>query len=275
MNLQQQNILDNFHHPQNYGKPESFTHHMRLENLSCGDAVDIFLQLENGKIINANFEGEGCSISIASASLLTEELKGKAVTDVQAMSVEDMLKLLEIELSPSRRKCAYLSLEATKKAIGALDSSIAETIKEMVLQSQEIIEDYGVREFEPVLDYIDIFPMSEQHRDALLQEIEGMSTKVLESESGATYRLSKAIRTLEGDLEFVRIRIFDYSPLPFRGYADFAVGDFDKAKSKLIKLPNVNLVERANYELVEICNDKYPIRLYIPSTPFSETLLAA
>ena len=117
MNPQQQNILDNFHHPQNYGKPESFTHHMRLENPTCGDAVDMFLNLEDGKIVAANFEGEGCSISIASASLLTEELKGKSVADVEAMTIEDMLKLLQIELSPARRKCAHLSLEAAQKAL--------------------------------------------------------------------------------------------------------------------------------------------------------------
>ena len=117
MNLQQQVILDNYHHPQNFGKPTKYTHHMRLENFTCGDSIDVYLNVEHGKVAEANFEGEGCSISIASASLLTEELKGKPIADVQALTIDDLLKLLGIELTPSRRRCAYLSLEAAQKAL--------------------------------------------------------------------------------------------------------------------------------------------------------------
>ena len=117
MNVQQQVILDNYRNPQNFGKPAKFTHHMRLENFTCGDAIDIFLNVENEIVTEANFDGEGCSISIASASMLTEELKGKTIEVVQALTIEDILELLGIELTPSRRRCAYLSLEAAQKAL--------------------------------------------------------------------------------------------------------------------------------------------------------------
>ena len=117
MNLQQQNILDNYHHPLNQGKPDSFTHHMRLENFTCGDAIDIYLSVHDSRVADARFEGEGCSISIATASMLTEELKGKQIAEVEAMTIDDLLKMLGIELTPSRRKCAYLSLEAAQSAL--------------------------------------------------------------------------------------------------------------------------------------------------------------
>ncbi len=117
MNVQQQVILDNYHNPQNFGKPENFTHHLRLENFTCGDVIEIFLTVKEGKVTNASFTGEGCSISIASGSLLTEEFKHKTVDEIEAMTVEDVLGILGIELTPSRRRCAFLTLEAAQKAL--------------------------------------------------------------------------------------------------------------------------------------------------------------
>ena len=117
MNTQQEIILDYFHRRPNYGKPEHYTHHMRMENTSCGDAVEIYLTVENGRVAAAHFTGEGCSIAIAAAAMLTEELVGKTVAEVEAITTEDMIKLVGIELTPTRQKCADLSLEAAKSAL--------------------------------------------------------------------------------------------------------------------------------------------------------------
>jgi nitrogen fixation NifU-like protein len=119
MNIYQQNILDNYHHPQNSGKPEHYTHSFKLQNLSCGDEVEVFVNLENGIIKDVHHVSEGCAISIASSSILSEELKGKTIDEVAKLTPEYMLELLGIELTTSRLKCAHLPLQAVQKALEA------------------------------------------------------------------------------------------------------------------------------------------------------------
>jgi nitrogen fixation NifU-like protein len=87
-------------------------------NPICGDNVKIYLKLKNGKVADASFEGEGCAISIASASLLMDYVKGKPLEEVEGIGKEELMELLGIDLSrnPSRLKCALLPLAALKKA---------------------------------------------------------------------------------------------------------------------------------------------------------------
>ncbi|MBL8015303.1 MAG: iron-sulfur cluster assembly scaffold protein [Candidatus Doudnabacteria bacterium] len=117
MNIYQQDILDHYHHPHNQGVLVGATHRFTVENLSCGDKVTVYLVVESERIIKAGFEAEGCVISIASASKLTDELVGKSVKEVENMQPEYMLELLGIELSSSRLKCAHISLQAAQKAL--------------------------------------------------------------------------------------------------------------------------------------------------------------
>lgn len=116
MNIYQQQILEHYHHPQNSGKPANYTHTLKLENLSCGDEITIYLTIENNTIADIHYEASGCAISVASASMLSEDLKGKNLEEVNKLSVEDVLKLLGIELTTSRLKCADLPLQAIQKA---------------------------------------------------------------------------------------------------------------------------------------------------------------
>jgi nitrogen fixation NifU-like protein len=125
MNEQQQILLDHYHNPRNFGKPESFTHSKKLQNLSCGDEVELFLTVNNETVTQAAFEGEGCSISIAAASLLTEKLPGMTLSDVLELDFEDMIDLVGIPLTTSRVKCAVLSLEAAHEALRAKAKSEA------------------------------------------------------------------------------------------------------------------------------------------------------
>ncbi|MEK7528345.1 MAG: iron-sulfur cluster assembly scaffold protein [Patescibacteria group bacterium] len=87
-------------------------------NPLCGDHVRIYLQIDrDGTIHDASFMGDGCAISIAAASLLTDELKGKKITDIENLQTKNMLELLGLDLGPSRIKCAVLVLETIKEGM--------------------------------------------------------------------------------------------------------------------------------------------------------------
>jgi len=111
-------LLDHYRNPKNKRIIEHADIHRKDSNPLCGDSIEIFIKLGDGnKIEDISFQGSGCVISTVSASLLLDELKGKRLEDVEKMSREDMLKLLGLELTPSRVKCAMLALSTIKKGI--------------------------------------------------------------------------------------------------------------------------------------------------------------
>lgn len=112
-----QNILEHYHKPENYGELEDFTNTFVLKNSSCGDVIEVWLKVEEGVIVNVGFEGQGCAISQASMSILSEELKGQKVEDILKIDKDFLLELLGISLSPTRLKCALMSIEAVKKSL--------------------------------------------------------------------------------------------------------------------------------------------------------------
>lgn len=120
--LYQAVILDHSRHPRNRGHLDHVSCHADAKNPTCGDSLSMDLLVENGIIKDIRFDGEGCAISQASASLLSESIKGKTVREALAMDTEDVLDLLGVELSPNRLKCALLSLETLKKAAEMDDS---------------------------------------------------------------------------------------------------------------------------------------------------------
>lgn len=119
MDIYREKLLDNYNNPQNYGDLADATHECTLENLSCGDSITMRLLIEDEKIKDIKFEGEGCAVAIASASILTDYLKDKPISEVKQMNMDDLLELLGVQLTISRMKCAALSLETTKKALSA------------------------------------------------------------------------------------------------------------------------------------------------------------
>ncbi|MFT4261220.1 MAG: Fe-S cluster assembly sulfur transfer protein SufU [Candidatus Woesearchaeota archaeon] len=110
-------ILDHYKNPRNFGKLISFDIHKKDSNPLCGDVVEIFLKLDKEKIKNIGFEGKGCAICMASASIFCEEMEGKSLEFVKNFSREDMLDLVGVNLTASRVKCAMLPLVCTKKGI--------------------------------------------------------------------------------------------------------------------------------------------------------------
>lgn len=110
-------ITDQYQHPLNHGKMSHPDISHREKNLSCGDDVSFQLKMgAGGKVEDVRFTGHLCVISTASASLLSEDIKGKSPTQIEKMSREDVLGLLGIELGPTRLKCAMLPLDTIQNA---------------------------------------------------------------------------------------------------------------------------------------------------------------
>lgn len=124
MDLYREAILDHYKHPRNFGhltKPDVV---MEEGNVTCGDKVTIELlitsHLSHITIRDIRFSGEGCAISQASASMLTEKVRGMSAAQVQKLSRKDIEGMLGVTLTPSRVKCATLSLEVLQKAIASI-----------------------------------------------------------------------------------------------------------------------------------------------------------
>ena len=118
-------ILEHYRRPHNFGVLENATATQEGANPLCGDRITLQLRVADGQIAGVGFTGRGCAISQASASLLTDEIKGKKVDDVVGMRANDVLDMLGIEISPARMKCALLSLETLQGALGATGSKAA------------------------------------------------------------------------------------------------------------------------------------------------------
>src|SRR5215218_1239914 len=110
-------ILEHYRRPHNFGVLDGATLSQEGANPLCGDRITMQLRVRNGVIDGVGFTGRGCAISQASASLLTDEIKGKQVDAVGEMAPDDVLEMLGIEISPARMKCALLSLETLHGAL--------------------------------------------------------------------------------------------------------------------------------------------------------------
>lgn len=109
-------ILDHYQHPHNQGKVEGGIE-AHEANLMCGDKLKISVAIEKGIITDAKFEGGGCAISMAAVDVLLDEIKGKKLSEVKKMSGKYIEEMLGVELTPARKKCAYLGLEVIKKMV--------------------------------------------------------------------------------------------------------------------------------------------------------------
>ena len=110
-------ILEHYRHPHNFGILEAPDARYEGANPLCGDRITMMLGIRDGVVAEVAFTGRGCAISQASASLLTDEIKGKPVAEVAKLTPEDVLDLLGIEISPARLKCALLSLDTVSHAL--------------------------------------------------------------------------------------------------------------------------------------------------------------
>jgi nitrogen fixation NifU-like protein len=108
-------ILDHYQNPRNKGLLSPADIDYEDDNPVCGDHIHLTVQLDEDERVTAvGWEGEGCAISQASASMLSERILGKTLEELRSFSKEDVLEMLGIELGPVRLKCALLSLKVLK-----------------------------------------------------------------------------------------------------------------------------------------------------------------
>jgi nitrogen fixation protein NifU and related proteins len=110
-------ILEHYKHPRNFGELEPHDLEFHDYNPLCGDEMGIHIRVEDGRIADLRFHGQGCAISQASASIASEELIGMPLEEVGELSASWMIDLLGIQISPTRRKCALLNLKVLRGAV--------------------------------------------------------------------------------------------------------------------------------------------------------------
>jgi nitrogen fixation NifU-like protein len=109
--MYRQQILDHYKSPRNYGELEDPTFTHVGENPMCGDTIEMDVVLDDAEstIERVAFRGDGCAISQASASMLSEQLQGMPIEELQEMDRDDIVEMLGVEVSPMRIKCAVLA----------------------------------------------------------------------------------------------------------------------------------------------------------------------
>ncbi len=124
--IYREQIIDLYENPLNYGKLEAPDFSYEEDNPLCGDVIRIEIRLDDqNRVAEVAWRGDGCAISQASASLLTEAIKGKTLDEVKGFTNEQLLELVGIPLSMARVKCALLSLKVLKAgAYGIPDPGI-------------------------------------------------------------------------------------------------------------------------------------------------------
>jgi nitrogen fixation NifU-like protein len=109
-------ILDHYRNPRNFGTLEHSDVEAEDLNPLCGDQIRMQLELDDGVVKDVRFSGKGCAISQASASMLTETVKGMKLSDVAKLRKEVVLENVGIGISPTRMKCAMLGLRVLRSA---------------------------------------------------------------------------------------------------------------------------------------------------------------
>ncbi|MED4164786.1 Fe-S cluster assembly sulfur transfer protein SufU [Halalkalibacterium halodurans] len=133
--LYRQVIMDHYKNPRNRGTIEDDTLSVNMNNPTCGDRIQLQMKLQDGKVVEAKFIGEGCSISLASASMMTQVVKGLKVDEALALSdifsdmmlgndyddkrfdLGDIEALQGVTKFPARIKCATLAWKALEKGL--------------------------------------------------------------------------------------------------------------------------------------------------------------
>lgn len=120
LDLYREKILDHYKRPRNFKRPESFDVHGVEANHLCGDSVELFLIFDkDGRVQEAFFQGSGCAISQASASMFTEKLKGMDKSVLSKISEKELLDFFEGSIAPGRIKCVLLPLIALHNGLSA------------------------------------------------------------------------------------------------------------------------------------------------------------
>jgi nitrogen fixation protein NifU and related proteins len=115
--LYREYILDHYKRPRNFGELEPRDVEFRDRNPLCGDELGVHIRLEGDRVADLRFHGQGCAISQATASIISDELKGKRVAEIAELDRNFVTDEIGLELSPTRLKCGLLSLKVVQGAL--------------------------------------------------------------------------------------------------------------------------------------------------------------
>lgn len=116
--IYQENILDHYKNPRNKRKIAGVHNEAVARNASCGDRGELYICFDDiGTVADAAFQGEGCAISQATLSMLTEKLRGKTLRELKLLSPGDIYTMLGVPMSPGRVNCALLGYAALEKIL--------------------------------------------------------------------------------------------------------------------------------------------------------------
>jgi nitrogen fixation NifU-like protein len=115
-------ILDHYQHPHNHGEIHGADISYEDSNPLCGDKIRIDIKLKGNVVDEVKFNGKGCAISQASASMLTDELIGKSLDEIKKIDKDFVTQMLGIPLGPTRIKCALLPLKVIKAGVYGINS---------------------------------------------------------------------------------------------------------------------------------------------------------
>ncbi len=117
--LYREQLLDHYHNPENFGVLDNADVDIEMDNPTCGDMIHLTARLDSaGRVAEVMFEGQGCVISMASASMFTEHVKGKTLEEIAAMGLAEIQEMMGgVKLSMGRVKCALLPLNAMKQGL--------------------------------------------------------------------------------------------------------------------------------------------------------------
>jgi len=115
-----ENLQENYRNPQNLGRPASYDREQFLANRTCGDEITAYVSSINNKVTQISYEVTGCALCIASASILSQELESKSLSEIASWNEKSVQELLGTELTINRVKCVLLPLRAIQQALNVI-----------------------------------------------------------------------------------------------------------------------------------------------------------
>jgi nitrogen fixation protein NifU and related proteins len=119
--IYKENILDHFKHPHNKGTLDDYTFNIRKHNPVCGDNIELFVKVEDRIVKDVKFNGNGCAISVAAASMLTEKIKNMNLQELENLKESEVLEMIGVPLGVVRVKCGLLSFKILKEGLKKME----------------------------------------------------------------------------------------------------------------------------------------------------------
>ncbi len=117
LDIYAENLMQHYEKQHNRGRLSDFDVKVHEENTTCGDSMDLYLKVDKGRVKDVSFEGIGCIISMGSASITTDFVKGKSLKEIEKMDARTVIDIIGVDPGPARIHCATLAMRAVKSAV--------------------------------------------------------------------------------------------------------------------------------------------------------------